>query len=231
MPDATVAMTSNGGAGALFCDVMLLGTGAGVSARQIPLPRPTELSRPHWDGCRDGVLRYPALPRLRRGGVHPAAGLHGVLRRSPRVGRELGSRHRLQLHHRAPPAASRVRRALRRGDRRARGGLAHALEPRRLRSGPRSRSVCRSRWRSGRCPTRSPSPTSARASFAQRHRETRDGRSKRSRRSGSSRRATSASWTPSSGMRGPTCSPRTRSWPRPRARTRSSAAASRSCAR
>jgi hypothetical protein len=24
----------------------------------IPLPRPTPLSRPHWDGCRDGVLRY-----------------------------------------------------------------------------------------------------------------------------------------------------------------------------
>ncbi len=23
----------------------------------IPLPRPTELSRPHWDGCREGVLR------------------------------------------------------------------------------------------------------------------------------------------------------------------------------
>jgi uncharacterized OB-fold protein len=23
----------------------------------IPLPRPTTLSRPHWDGCREGVLR------------------------------------------------------------------------------------------------------------------------------------------------------------------------------
>lgn len=23
-----------------------------------PLPRPTELSRPHWDGCREGVLRF-----------------------------------------------------------------------------------------------------------------------------------------------------------------------------
>ncbi|MFP8877966.1 MAG: Zn-ribbon domain-containing OB-fold protein [Myxococcota bacterium] len=23
----------------------------------IPLPRPTDLSKPHWDGCRDGVLR------------------------------------------------------------------------------------------------------------------------------------------------------------------------------
>lgn len=23
----------------------------------IPLPRPTDLSRPHWDGCREGVLR------------------------------------------------------------------------------------------------------------------------------------------------------------------------------
>lgn len=23
----------------------------------IPLPRPTELSRPHWDGCREGKLR------------------------------------------------------------------------------------------------------------------------------------------------------------------------------
>ena len=23
----------------------------------IPLPRPTVLSRPHWDGCREGVLR------------------------------------------------------------------------------------------------------------------------------------------------------------------------------
>lgn len=24
---------------------------------QIPLPRPTPLSQPHWDGCREGVLR------------------------------------------------------------------------------------------------------------------------------------------------------------------------------
>ena len=24
---------------------------------RIPLPRPTEVSRPHWDGCREGVLR------------------------------------------------------------------------------------------------------------------------------------------------------------------------------
>ena len=24
---------------------------------QIPLPRPTELSRPHWEGCQEGVLR------------------------------------------------------------------------------------------------------------------------------------------------------------------------------
>jgi uncharacterized OB-fold protein len=24
---------------------------------QIPLPRPTALSRPHWEGCREGVLR------------------------------------------------------------------------------------------------------------------------------------------------------------------------------
>jgi hypothetical protein len=29
-----------------------------VSAKAtIPLPRPTALSRPHWDGCREGVLR------------------------------------------------------------------------------------------------------------------------------------------------------------------------------
>ena len=27
-------------------------------AARIPLPRPTQLSRPHWDGCRAGVLRY-----------------------------------------------------------------------------------------------------------------------------------------------------------------------------
>jgi uncharacterized OB-fold protein len=27
------------------------------SSAQIPLPQPTELSRPHWDGCREGVLR------------------------------------------------------------------------------------------------------------------------------------------------------------------------------
>ncbi len=26
-------------------------------ASQIPLPRPTRLSRPHWDGCREGKLR------------------------------------------------------------------------------------------------------------------------------------------------------------------------------
>ena len=24
---------------------------------RVPLPRPTQLSKPHWDGCRDGVLR------------------------------------------------------------------------------------------------------------------------------------------------------------------------------
>ncbi len=28
-----------------------------MSDAGIPLPRPTELSRPHWDGCREGVLR------------------------------------------------------------------------------------------------------------------------------------------------------------------------------
>jgi hypothetical protein len=28
-----------------------------VSAAKIPLPRPTPLSRPHWDGCREGRLR------------------------------------------------------------------------------------------------------------------------------------------------------------------------------
>jgi hypothetical protein len=28
-----------------------------TSPHGIPLPRPTELSRPHWDGCREGVLR------------------------------------------------------------------------------------------------------------------------------------------------------------------------------
>ena len=28
------------------------------NGRGIPLPRPTELSQPHWDGCREGVLRF-----------------------------------------------------------------------------------------------------------------------------------------------------------------------------
>ena len=28
-----------------------------MSGRTIPLPRPTALSRPHWDGCREGRLR------------------------------------------------------------------------------------------------------------------------------------------------------------------------------
>ena len=28
-----------------------------MSAPRIPLPRPTALSRPHWDGCREGKLR------------------------------------------------------------------------------------------------------------------------------------------------------------------------------
>lgn len=32
-----------------------------------PLPRPTELSQPHWDGCRDGVLR---VQRCRACGTH-----------------------------------------------------------------------------------------------------------------------------------------------------------------
>ena len=27
------------------------------SSAQIPLPQPTPLSKPHWDGCREGVLR------------------------------------------------------------------------------------------------------------------------------------------------------------------------------
>jgi uncharacterized OB-fold protein len=35
--------------------------------RGIPLPVPTELSRPHWDGCRDGVLR---VQRCRDCGTH-----------------------------------------------------------------------------------------------------------------------------------------------------------------
>jgi uncharacterized OB-fold protein len=29
---------------------------AGGSDARIPLPRPTALSRPHWEGCREGVL-------------------------------------------------------------------------------------------------------------------------------------------------------------------------------
>ena len=28
-----------------------------MSDSRIPLPRPTQLSKPHWDGCREGVLR------------------------------------------------------------------------------------------------------------------------------------------------------------------------------
>ena len=28
-----------------------------MSGAGIPLPRPTRLSRPHWEGCREGVLR------------------------------------------------------------------------------------------------------------------------------------------------------------------------------
>ena len=28
-----------------------------MSGAGIPLPRPTQLSKPHWDGCREGVLR------------------------------------------------------------------------------------------------------------------------------------------------------------------------------
>ena len=30
---------------------------ASSESRSIPLPRPTDLSRPHWEGCREGVLR------------------------------------------------------------------------------------------------------------------------------------------------------------------------------
>ena len=33
----------------------------------IPLPRPTDLSKPHWDGCREGVLR---VQRCRDCGTH-----------------------------------------------------------------------------------------------------------------------------------------------------------------
>jgi uncharacterized OB-fold protein len=33
----------------------------------IPLPRPTALSKPHWDGCREGVLR---VQRCRGCGTH-----------------------------------------------------------------------------------------------------------------------------------------------------------------
>jgi uncharacterized OB-fold protein len=29
----------------------------------IPLPRPSQLSRPHWDGCREGVLRVQRCGR------------------------------------------------------------------------------------------------------------------------------------------------------------------------
>jgi uncharacterized OB-fold protein len=36
-----------------------------MSAR--PLPRPTALTRPHWDGCREGTLR---VQRCRACGVH-----------------------------------------------------------------------------------------------------------------------------------------------------------------
>src|SRR5690242_15301266 len=34
----------------------VLTSGAGVAQR--PLPAPTVLSQPYWDGCRDGELRY-----------------------------------------------------------------------------------------------------------------------------------------------------------------------------
>ncbi|MBW1885546.1 MAG: OB-fold domain-containing protein [Deltaproteobacteria bacterium] len=38
---------------------MSSGMSSGVSAnpQQIPLPRPRPLSKPYWDGCREGVLR------------------------------------------------------------------------------------------------------------------------------------------------------------------------------
>jgi len=38
-----------------------------LSERDIPLPRPTELSRPYWDGCREGLLR---VQRCRDCGGH-----------------------------------------------------------------------------------------------------------------------------------------------------------------
>src|SRR3954452_19895147 len=31
---------------------------SGVGAAKRPMPQPTELSQPYWDGCRDGELRY-----------------------------------------------------------------------------------------------------------------------------------------------------------------------------
>jgi uncharacterized OB-fold protein len=36
-------------------------------ARTRPLPRPTRLSRPHWEGCREGVLR---VQRCTACGIH-----------------------------------------------------------------------------------------------------------------------------------------------------------------
>ena len=136
-PNAKVVMTSNGGAGALFCDVMLLGRERAVSAkRSIPLPRPTPLSRaplgrlPRGRAC--ACQRCTGVPRSYV--FIPTADLHALHRRTtlelgrpaPAAARSTASRS----VHRPPRPV--VRGSLHRGDRRARRRILDAHQPRRL---------------------------------------------------------------------------------------------------
>jgi uncharacterized protein len=47
-------------------------TDLAIQSGGIPLPRPSEISRPFWDGCADGVLRFQRCQQCARPVFNPA---------------------------------------------------------------------------------------------------------------------------------------------------------------
>lgn len=47
-------------------------TDLAIQTGDIPLPRPSEVSRPFWDGCAEGVLRFQRCQQCRRAVFNPA---------------------------------------------------------------------------------------------------------------------------------------------------------------
>ena len=160
---AEVALCSNGGAGALFCDVLLLGTGAPVSlllpqVEGIPVPRPGQHGRQYWDGCRRHTLLYQRCAECSFRGLAAFSVCASCHATSPDVGGERGERRPVQLDGGVAATRSLVPGSLRaggdptgrgfldveRGHRlRARGAAAWTCPSPSSSTGPPTRSRCR----------------------------------------------------------------------------------------